>query len=143
VAIVHQDGASLAIGRAARLRDGEDVTLIANGIMVAAALEAASTLEKEGIRARVIDMHTVKPLDVAAVAEAARETGHIVVAEEHLHTGALGAAVAQAVVQSHPVPMAFVDLGDQYAESGAPEELLEKYGLTGDHIADAARGLLR
>jgi transketolase len=79
---------------------------------------------------------------VDAVAKAARETGRIVVAEEHLHSGALGAAVAQAVSQTCPVPMAYVDLGDRYAESGTPEELLEHYGMTGENIAAAARRLL-
>lgn len=126
-------------GRATRLRDGSDVTIIANGLMVAAALVAATTLERDGISARVVDMPTVKPLDDAEVAMAAADTGAIVVAEEHLIHGGLGARVAQSVCRQHPVPVEFVGLDDTYAESGDPAALMRKYGLTAEQVAQAAR----
>jgi len=110
--------------------------------MVAGALQAAEDLAGEGISARVLDMHTIKPLDVEAVERAARETGAIVTAEEHLLSGGLGSAVARAVAERHPVPMGFVALRDTYAESGKPEELFEKYGLMPEDIVRAAREAL-
>ncbi len=126
------------IGQANQLRDGHDVTLIACGIMVAAALEAAHTLSQQGIEARVLDMHTIKPLDSAAVERATHETGAIVTAEEHLLEGGLGSAVARLVASRQPVPIEFVGLRDVYAESGEAQALLEKYGLTASHIVKAA-----
>ncbi len=128
-----------AFGRATRLRDGGDVTIVANGLMVAAALVAADQLAADGIAARVVDMATVKPLDEEELHAAAVDTGAIVTAEEHLIHGGLGARVAQAVARLQPVPMEFVGLHDTYAESGDPGKLLEKYGLTADRIAAAAR----
>ena len=101
------------------------MTLIATGLMVAESIRAAETLETEGISARVIDMHTVKPLDREAIARAARETGAIVVAEEHLVDGGLGVRVAQVVAETRPVPMEFVGIQNTYAESGTPDELLD------------------
>ncbi len=141
--IVYTNGALWAFGRATTLRDGKDVTLAANGLLVAAALEAAAALEKEGVSARVLDVHTVKPLDVESLERAARETGRLVVAEEHLHHGGLGSVVAAALAERHPVPMRFVNLGDRFAESGKPADLLRHYGLTYEAIAAAARELLR
>ncbi|MGH7576915.1 MAG: transketolase family protein [Longimicrobiales bacterium] len=126
-------------GKATRLRDGSDVTLIANGLMVAAALVAHDILAEDGISARVVDMATVKPLDEDEVRDAAIETGAIVVAEEHLVHGGLGARVAQAAARLHPVPIEFVGLDDTYAESGEPDALLRKYGLTAGDVAAAAR----
>ena len=117
-------------------------TLIGNGLMTAACLVAAETLAAEGIQARVIDMPTVKPLDEEIVARAAAETGGIVVAEEHLVRGALGAAVAQAACRTRPCPIEFVGLEDTYAESGAPAALMQKYGLTWKEVEAAARRLL-
>jgi transketolase len=131
--------ADFQFGRATQLRDGTDLTIIANGLMVAAALVAAETLAGEGIQARVLDMATVKPLDEEAVRNAAAETGAIVTAEEHLIHGGLGACVAQAVCRTHPVPMEFVGLDDTYAESGDPAALMEKYGLTALQVTEAAR----
>lgn len=142
VPIVYENGCDFHLGKANSLRDGTDLTLIANGLMVAPALEAAEQLAKQGVQARVLDMHTVKPLDDAAVLDAARTTGRIVVAEEHLAHGGLGSAVAMSVARQHPVPMRFVNLGDTFATSGKPEELLEAYGLTAAHIARAARELM-
>jgi transketolase len=106
---------------------------------VAEAIRAAETLETEGISARVIDMHTIKPLDREAIARAARETGAIVVAEEHLVDGGLGVRVAQVVAEAHPAVMEFVGIENTYAESGTPDELLDKYGLRAVNIVAAAR----
>ncbi len=139
VPIVYPDGVEFRIGKANRLREGGDVTLIACGLMVAAALEAAQTLSEEGIEARVLDMHTLKPLDAEAIEAAARETGAIVTAEEHLLQGGLGAGVARVVVERYPVSMGFVGLDNTYAESGGAQELLEKYGLMPAGIVAAAR----
>ena len=139
VAVIYPDGCDFQIGKAIQLRDGKDVTLIANGIMVAAALDAATELQSSGVSARVLDMHTAKPIDEAAIIAAARDTGAIVVAEEHLAAGGLGAIVASVVARNRPVPMEFVNVGDTYAESGDPEGLMEKYGLTPAAIVSAAR----
>jgi len=141
VPTIYDDSTEFVIGRANRVREGDDITIIANGLMVAMALDAAAELADEGISARVLDMHTVKPIDEQAVAEAARDTRAIVVAEEHGANGGLGAAVAGAASRTVPVPMAYVNTGDCYAESGDPEGLLEKYGLTSTRIIEAARGL--
>jgi transketolase len=142
VPLIYEAGAAFTLGKANRLRDGKDVTIIANGLMVAPALEAADQLAKQGVQARVLDMHTVKPLDDAAVLDAARATGRLVVAEEHLAHGGLGSAVAMSVARQHPVPMRFVNLGDTFAESGKPDELLAKYHLTTADIVAAAKELL-
>ena len=131
-----------AFGRAQRLREGTDATIIANGLMVGAALVAHNRLAKEGIHVRVVDMASVKPLDENEIVAAARETGGIVAAEEHLIHGGLGARVAQVVVREHPVPMEFVGLHDQYAESGDPEALMKKYGLTADQVVAAVKNML-
>lgn len=139
---IYADDPDFAIGRANQLRDGDDVTIIACGLMVAAALDAAELLSQEGIEARVLDMHTIKPLDEAAVLRAARETKGIVTAEEHLLDGGLGAAVARVAAENHPVPMRFVGVRNTYAESGPPQALLEKYGLMPDDIAVAVRSLI-
>lgn len=140
--ILYKEGDRWELGKANELRAGNDVTLIANGLLVAAALEAAAALEKEGVSARVLDVHTVKPLDVETIARAARETKGIVVAEEHLAHGGLGSCVAAALAETQPVRMRFVNLGDRFAESGAPGALLEKYGLTYPNIVRAAKELL-
>ncbi|WP_437185148.1 transketolase family protein [Planctomicrobium sp. SH668] len=137
VATIYTSGIDFQIGKAIELNAGTDATIIANGLMVGGALDAAKKLAEKGLKIRVLDMHTVKPLDVEAITKAAKETGAIVVAEEHLHHGGLGSVVAQAVVENHPVPMEFVDVGDQYAESGDPQGLLDKYGLTADAITSA------
>ena len=138
------DDYHFVLGRAATMRDGGDATIIACGLMVHHALLAAETLAtKDGIACRVLNMSTVKPLDVAAIEAAARDTGAIVVAEEHLLRGGLGAAVALVVGERCPAPMAFIGLDDLYAESGRPAELLEKYGLSPAHIAAAVRSTVR
>jgi transketolase len=138
-AIVYGAGQKFEIGKAIQVADGTDVTVIANGLLVAQALLAADTLEGEGIAARVVDMHTVKPLDREAIARAAAETGAIVVAEEHLVDGGLGVRVAQVVAETRPCPMEFVGIQNTYAESGQPDELLDKYGLVARDVAAAVR----
>jgi transketolase len=142
VPLIYENGCDFQLGKAIRLRDGRDVTIIANGLMVAIALEAADQLAGKGIQVRVLDMHTVKPLDDAAVLAACRETGRIVVAEEHLAHGGLGSAVAMSVGRQQPVPMRFVNVGDTFAESGDEKGVLKKYGLTTDSIVKAAAELV-
>ena len=139
VPVIYSDGADFHLGKANTLRDGDDIAIVANGIMVAMALDAAAALADEGIEARVLDMHTVKPVDTAAIEKAANETRGIVVAEEHLAYGGLGATVAMVVAERQPTQMAFVNIGDTYATSGKPEELLVQFGLTPGAVADAAR----
>ena len=140
--IIYENGCDFQLGKANRIREGKDLTIIANGLMTAPALEAAETLAGQGIQARVLDMHTVKPIDEAAIVAAAKETGRIVVAEEHLLHGGLGSVVAMTVVRQYPVPMRFVGINDTFAESGKPDELLKKYGLTAADIVKAARELV-
>ncbi|MGH2736005.1 MAG: transketolase family protein [Actinomycetota bacterium] len=143
VPVIYPDGADVHIGKANTVREGDDVTIIANGIMVAMALDAAAGLAEEGVEARVLDMHTVKPIDTAAIERAANETKGIVVAEEHLAYGGLGATVSMVVAEHKPTRMAFVDIGDTYATSGTPDELLTQFGLTPGAIEDAARRVLK
>ena len=140
--VVHEQGVHFEFGRSIQVRDGHDVTIVANGLLVAQALIAAETLAKKGVEARVIDMHTIKPLDAAALERASHETGAFVVAEEHMHHGGLGIAVAQALVAGTPAPVEYVNLGDRYAESGKPDDLLEKYGMTAKNIVSAAERVL-
>jgi len=140
--LVYDAVPAFELGRATRLREGADVTIIANGLLVAAALVAAEELAKDGIGTRVVDMACVKPLDEDEVRAAAEDTGAIVVAEEHLIHGGLGARVAQAVTATHPVPVEFVGIRDTYAESGDPAALMKKYGLTWREIDAAVRRVL-
>ena len=130
------------IGKGVRLREGKDVTLIATGLLVYEALVAEEKLRAEGIEASVIDLHTIKPLDRELLAEEARRTHAFVVSEEHQIWGGLGSAVARLVAQEHPVSMEFVAIQDTYAESGKPDELLQKYQLTAPHIVDRAKRAL-
>lgn len=143
VPVLYGSDLDFRIGKANTLRDGDDVTLVANGIMVAMALDAAAALAAEGVEARVVDMHTVKPIDVETIERAANETQGIVVAEEHLAYGGLGATVSMVVAERKPTRLAFVNVGDTYATSGKPDELLVQYGLTPDAISDAARRVLK
>ncbi len=127
------------IGKGQVLRDGEDVTIVACGVEVARALDAADILAKEGIKARVINMATIKPIDTALLSKASRETGCIVTAEDHNVLGGLGSAVAEAIAQTAPCPIEFVGVRDEFGQSGEPQELAEHYRLTGPYIAEAAR----
>jgi transketolase len=141
--IVYPEGYHFTLGKAVTMRQGKDVAVIAMGIMVAKALEATDVLVREGIDCRVINMHTLKPLDEAAAVKAASETGAIVVAEEHLAQGGLGSRIAQVIARKKPVPMEFVNLGDRYASSGKAEELLQRYGLTATDIEESVRSVVK
>jgi transketolase len=136
------DGGEFPFGKMRQLEDGRDLTIVANGLMVAEALKACDALRDDGVSARVLDGYSVKPLDVEAVEKAARETGALVVAEEHSRIGGLGAAVAQALAETCPAPMEQVAIQDVYAESATQAQLFEKYGLTWRHIVSAARKVL-
>jgi len=140
-AIVHNEKTKFEIGKGIRVREGKDITLVANGLLVIECLAAAEELAKEGIQASVIDMHTVKPLDEALLLEEARKTGKMVVAEEHQIWGGLGSAVARSLATQHPCRIEFVAIQDTFAESGEPYELLEKYNLTAPAILKAAKKL--
>jgi transketolase len=140
--VIYKAGTDFKIGKGVRLREGKDLTIIANGLEVFEALEAAERLADDGINASVIDMHTVKPLDTELILEEAKRTGHVLVAEEHQIWGGLGSAVATFLAKKHPCKMGFVAIQDTFAESGKAEELLEKYGLTHPHIIKAAKKLL-
>ena len=131
------------IGVANNVRQGDDLSIIACGLMVGMALDAAADLAQEGIQARVIDLHTIRPLDKDAIATAARETGAIVTAEEHLLQGGMGSNVARLVAETHPVPMRFVGLEDVFVESADPDDLLRKYKMTSADIAAAARDVFK
>jgi transketolase len=138
VPVIYNSDSQFTIGRAVELIEGSDVTIVAHGLMVAEAIRAAEQLEQNGVNARVIDMHTIRPLDRDAISRAARETRAIVVAEEHLVDGGLGVRVSQVVAETEPCAMEFVGLAD-YAESGTPDALLEKYGMTAARVVEAAR----
>jgi transketolase len=127
------------IGQAITLRPGGDVTLICAGLMVSRCLDAAEVLAGEGINARVLEVHTVKPLDVEALLQAARETGAFVTVEEHSIIGGLGGAVAEAVTDAYPVPVKRLGIVDKFAETGPYFEMLDRYGMSVDDIATAAR----
>jgi len=131
------------LGKAVEMRRGGDTTIIAIGLMVKTALEAAESLKGEGIDCRVLNMSTLKPIDEAAIIQAAAETGAIVTAEEHLEHGGLGSAVARVVALNQPVPMELVAIKDTYAKSGKPAELFERYGLTAKDIEQAVKSAIK
>lgn len=131
------------IGKAMKLRDGNDITIIATGSMVKEALSAHDELAKNGINARVINLHTPKPIDRAAIIKAAKETGAIVTAEEHLLYCGMGSAVSEVLSQEHPVPIKMVGINDRFGESGDPDLLFKKFGLTAENIVKAAQEALK
>ncbi len=131
------------MNKATVMRDGKDVTLIGCGILVSKCLEAAEELAKHGIDARVINLHTIKPLDEKTVVKAARETGGVVTAEEHSVMMGMGSAVAMCLVENFHVPMKRVGIPDVFGESGACTELMEKYGLTIENIVEAAHDVMK
>ncbi|MFQ5924581.1 MAG: transketolase family protein [Dehalococcoidia bacterium] len=139
---VYSDDYRFVLGKAVMMRAGWDATVIACGLMVAKALQAASALAREGIECRVVNMPTLKPIDEEAIVRAAEETGAILTAEEHLQHGGLGSRVAQVVAQRRPVPMSFLAIKDFYSSSGKAEELLEVHGLTVEGIQEEVRSLL-
>jgi len=135
-------GQEIVIGKTQLMKEGKDLTIVATGHMTWEALLAAQDLEAEGIRARVLNMHTIKPIDEEAILTAARETGKIITAEEHQVTGGLGSAVAEVLVRHHPVPVRMVGMADRFGESGQPRELMDKYGLNAKKIKAYAFELL-
>ncbi len=143
VPVITDENTPFEIGKARLVRDGDDLTIIACGAIVAESILAAKLLEKEGIQARILDLHTIKPIDRETIEKAARETGAILAAEEHQIFAGMGSAVAEVVVQTHPVPMEFVAVDDRFGESGEPFELLKHFGLDFESIADKARLLLK
>ncbi len=143
VPLITKESDPFRIGKANLMREGNDVTIIACGLMVSESLKAARILEKEGVQARVINMHTIKPIDQEMIVKSAQETGVIVTAEEHQACGGLGSAVAEVVTQNYPVPMEMVAVHDTFGESGEPEELLKKYHLKDMDIVEAAQRVIR
>lgn len=137
--IVYNEKSEFKIGKGVLIREGKDLTIVATGLLVFEALEAADLLKAKGIDASVIDMHTLKPIDRELLTAQAKKTGAVLVAEEHLIWGGLGSAVSQALAETTPVPIEFVGLNDTYAESGPPDQLLEKYGLTSKHLVQVAQ----
>lgn len=136
------DGYEFQLGKAVELANGLDVTIIANGVMVGAARRAADELIAAGFSARVLNMHTVKPIDRDAIVKAAKETGAIVTCEEHTIIGGLGSAVAEVLVETVPVPMERVGVMDTFGESGTPDTLLAKYNLTVADVVQAAKRVI-
>ena len=141
--LVYNEDYRFNLGKAVTMRQGKDATIIAIGLMVVEALNAAENLNREGINCRVLNMPTLKPIDEAAIIKAAAETGAIVTAEEHLEHGGLGSEVAQTVARHHPVPMEFVAIKDTYAKSGKSGELLQRYGLTAKDIEQAVKSVVK
>ncbi|MFC9710276.1 transketolase family protein [Paenibacillus sp. NPDC056933] len=140
--VYESDDYPFEIGKAVIVQEGSDITIIAAGETVRVALDAAEALAKNGVSARVINMHTIKPLDEEAIIAAARETGRIITVEEHSIYGGLGAAVAEVVVQHHPVPMKVLGIPDEPAIAGKTAEVFRHYGLTGDNIKQVALELI-
>ncbi|OQY32431.1 MAG: transketolase [Anaerolineaceae bacterium 4572_5.2] len=143
VPVIYKPNQEFTIGKAIKLREGADVTLVAMGAMVSVGLDAVEKLAAENIQAGLLDMHTVKPLDGEALLAAARNTHAIVTLEDHNIIGGLGGAVAEFLAEHKPVPVVRVGVPDTFAESGAPHELFEKYGMSANHVVDAAHRVLK
>lgn len=142
VPVFYEDSDQLTLGKGNLVKDGKDITIVATGIMVSEAMAAAEKLKEDGIDARIIDIHTIKPIDEEILIKAAQETGAIVTAEEHSIIGGLGSAVAEVIVKNCPVKMAMVGQKDTYGESGKPDELKKKYGMTAEDIEAAVKNLI-
>lgn len=141
--IITTDDAPFEVGKAQVLKDGDDATIVACGPLVYQSLLAAKQLEDKGINVRVINNHTIKPIDTLTLAKAAKETGAIVTVEEHQVTAGLGGAVAEALAKNYPVPMEFIGVQDTFGESGNTNELYEKYGMSADAIYKAVQNVLK
>ena len=139
VPVIYEEGKTFTIGKALRVREGSDAAILATGILVDAALKAADLLAAEGISCRVLDVHTIKPLDKEEVLAAAKECGRIVTAEEHSVIGGLGSAVAEVVSEEAPCKVVRVGVKDVFGQSGTPADLLKAYGLTPEDIAAAVK----
>lgn len=142
VPVVTDERTPFEIGKGNVLRQGDDVAIVACGVMVYEALQAADALARDGIEARVIDLHTIKPIDRPLLAQAAEDCGVVVTAEEHQINGGLGGAVAEVLVRTCPVPMEFVAVDDRFGQSGKPAELMSAFGLTADHVVSAVKRVL-
>ena len=142
VPVVTDERTPFTFGKGEVFGEGDDVTLIACGVMVYEALKARETLAAKGVSARVVNLHTLKPLDAELIVRCARETGCVVTAEEHQVNGGLGGAVAEVLVREHPVPVEMVAVWDRFGQSGKPAELMEAFGLTARHVVAAAEKAL-
>ena len=141
--IINGEDYKFELGKGVLMADGTDVTLVGTGFMVSVCLDARELLAKEGISARVINIHTIKPIDKDILVKAAKETGALVTAEEHTIMGGLGSAVAEVLVENHPAPMARVGVEDTFGRSGTVPALMEYYGLTAENIAAKAREVIK
>lgn len=141
--VVTTEDTPFTIGKASIFREGKDVTIFANGIMVYEGLQAAEALAAEGIAAQVVNVHTVKPLDTETIVSCAKKTGAVVVCEEHQQIGGLGSSICMCLAQQCPVPMEFVGIADTFGESGEPKELLQSRGLSVQHITEKVHTVLR
>lgn len=140
--MLYQEGQEFTIGKGILLRKGTDVGLVASGVMVHRALQAADVLKKEGISAAVLDIHTIRPLDRESIVALAQKTGCLVVAEDHNINGGLGSAVCECLVEEYPVPAARIGLRDVFGESGNPDQLLDAYGMGVADLVSAAKQVL-
>jgi transketolase len=136
------DSQDFIIGKAQKLKEGTDISIIATGHLVWESILAAKELDKIGISAEVINMHTIKPIDKDAIIETAKKTGAILTAEEHQMTGGLGSAVAEVIVKKHAIPMDFIGMPDSFGESGQARELMDKYGMNANTIIQKAKELI-
>ena len=143
VPVVTSADTPFEVGKAIIMKEGKDLTIVACGIMVAEALDAAEELAKEGINAEVINLHTIKPIDKNALVQSVKKTGCLVTAEEHQLAGGMGSAVLEVIAQEYPVPTEMVGIKDTFGESGEPRQLMEKYGLTSKEILEKARQALK
>jgi transketolase len=141
--IIYRNDEKFTLGKAKVLKEGSDVTIIATGVMVFEALKAEEILRKKGVSVRVVDIHTIKPIDEEVIIDSARRTNAVLTAEDHNILGGLGGAVAEVLCRNYPVPMEFIGLRDTFGESGSPKELFEKYGLSHKHIVRKTLKLLR
>lgn len=142
VPVIYDEDLDFEIGKGITVQDGKDVTVIATGIMVNEAMKAAEQLKAEGISVRVIDIHTIKPIDKDIIIKAAKETKGIVTAEEHSVIGGLGSAVAEVTSKEAPVKIKMVGIQDRFGQSGKPDELMKEYNITADDIVKACKELL-
>ncbi len=143
VEVVYDDNVKFEIGKSITIKDGNDVTIIATGLMVQEALKAHDILKEKGISARVIDMHTIKPIDRDAIIKAAKETKGIVSCEEHNIHGGLGSAIAEVLCETFPAKMKIIGIKDEFGRSGEPKALMKKYGITADDIVNGVLDVLQ
>ncbi|MEW8996645.1 MAG: transketolase family protein [Thermoanaerobacter sp.] len=140
---IHDQNYKFELGKGEVIREGKDVAIIATGIMVAIAIEAADKLKEEGIEATVVNIHTIKPIDKDLIVEVAKKTGKVITAEEHSIIGGLGSAVAEVLSEEYPVKIKRIGIKDQFGQSGSPKELLKHYGLTAEDIVKNSKAILK